>query len=282
MVKQHLYSLRIDTLLDTPTRKLLHIFFKSIGSKWWLIGNQELKKDSGKKHFHGVFKSHYSENKVKKEFKIQLKSLPIWDDPNNFSCCLKKKEGKSIMLNSKKYKQDISNIISYPIKTVSSINSWILLKDFRGIPKTDIIEKFEQRKKLSQKKELLTKKKTKSDFTIIWEQIQKLNLKQWGYKNYDKVVNQIVGVIIEHYSTLSKKQPYRPYVLSLVNSYLIKLDWCEYKIHAKQSIAQEFINNHTNFFNHFDEQIYKDKIDKMKQDNIEKDLYKKSITLQFT
>lgn len=251
-MKNHLYSLRIDLPLTAPLKILLSTLFKSLGVKKWLLGNTEYKKDSNKEHFHGIFYSSYSENKVKKEFKHHLSSLPIWDDTNNYSCCMKKKEGKCIMINSKKYKHDIERIISYPIKTVKSLDAWLSLKDYRGIPKQYIIEKYTDRLKSESKKEIMTKKKTKNDYTIIWENILTYNLHEYPWDKYRDVVHVVSKCILEHYSTLDKKAPYRNYLLSMINSYLLKLNWHEYKQYYEDSLSNEFIETHKSYFTYND------------------------------
>lgn len=104
MTKYHLYSMRLDTPLTPVIKNQFVQFFKDLEVKYYIIGQTELKKDSGKPHFHVVSKISLSENKVRKEFKNYFNLLPCLQDSNGFSCAMKKKDKKCILLAPKKYK----------------------------------------------------------------------------------------------------------------------------------------------------------------------------------
>lgn len=245
MKNLHLYTMRLDCPLSAPIKKQFKEFFNIMGCKQWLIGITEKKKESGKEHFHVVCKIAYSENKVRKEFKKHFSILPIWNDPNNWSCSMKKKEQKCILKFPKKFKQDINNIIIYPIKEVINIEEWLLKKDYRGFPKKLLNELFTDQLKRKNKKQILIKKKTRSDYMIIYEKIQQ-DVK--GCTHFPTATKIIVGNIINYYKTLSKKIPYRKYILSLVNSYLLKLKFMDYQEYYERSITDEFVESHSQYF----------------------------------
>lgn len=247
--------MRLDCPLSPPIKMELCSFFKAMGCKQWLIGCEEKKKDSGKIHFHVACYLKQSENKVKKEFKYHIKSFPTWEDSNSFSCCMKKKEKKCILKNKKKYKKDIDNIIAYPIKEVKDITSWLLLKHFRGIPKKLIIELYEKRQKLNEKQILVKKKKTKTDFEIMWEKVKESNFQQYTKDQYYLVVNRLSSIVINYYTTLNRKLPYRNYIKSLIDTFLCKLDWNFYKKKQGRSIAMEFCEEHE-FYGSFDQKQF--------------------------
>lgn len=245
-MKLKLYTMRMDCPLTTPIKNDYLNFFKLMECKTWLIGCEEAKKDTGKIHFHVVAYMKQSENTVRKKFKNIISSFPTWGDPNSFSCAIKKKENKSILEKKKKYKSDIINILSYPIKEVKNIDEFIIQKTFRGFPKKRIIELHLHRKNHSLKKEIITKRKTTNDYLLIWEEVKKIKTENETILN---IVISISNCILTYYTLIGKKIPYRSYIKSMMNSYMIKLDLYNYKDYYAKSLAREFLEDHQTYVN---------------------------------